>query len=247
MLTSPKNIYHKVAVSIACVLLFSLASPAEPEPVAAQGQARTLERSVLPFEPIEIMDVKLHGRSIRLNAALTGDNDWLQGLTFRVKNISGKPISYVSIQLRVNPPESGNLPRVTGLSAGFSPFSPNGISPRAETFVAPDDFGEIVLSDTAYNAYKHELQASTILVRVGLVVFTDDTAWSEGLLLKRDAKTPNRWVVVEESQKRLEETLKKQGWRRELKDIPRFSRLCIDRKPRKPHQPRSAAAGVMEL
>jgi hypothetical protein len=211
MLTSPRSIFYAVLAVIAGVSLLPAANATQQTQVAGRVQGRVLERQVLPFEPIEITEVRVKGQAVELNTPLTDDTDWLQGLTFRVKNISGKPISHISIELHVNPPESGYLPKVTHISAGSSPYSPKGTLEPAKTLVAPDGFTEIMFKENAYDGYKYELQASKVHVRVGMVFFTDDTAWKEGVLLRRDLNNPNRWLVIKESEKRLEEFLRRQG------------------------------------
>lgn len=99
---------------------------------AVQTQGRVLAREELPFEPIEIVNVIVKDSTVSFGTPLTEDSDWLQGLTLRIKNISGKPISYIGIQLCVNSPESGNLPKITEFSAGALPFSTMGFSRQQE-------------------------------------------------------------------------------------------------------------------
>ena len=111
--------------------------------------------------------------------------------------------------MRVDPPASGTVPRVTELSAGSLPIARNGILSPAKTLVGPDGVTDVSLNDAAYDTYKNELQGPRIKVRIGSVFFTDDTSWKQGMLHKRDPSNPNRWIVVESSRERLEEFYKK--------------------------------------
>jgi hypothetical protein len=209
MFTNLKLGHSKVLVFAFAVLLFLVANFLKSQAIAAPGQVRALERDVQPFEPIEIVAVEVKGKAAEFGKPLDNDVDWLRGLTLRVKNISGKPISYISIHLRVNPPESGSLPKVTKFSAGSLPFPRNGVLEPAKTLVAPGDFVDVRFDDVAFNTYKNDLQVSKTIVRLGEIFFTDDTAWMRGMLHTRDPKNPFRWNVIQSSQERLEEFYKK--------------------------------------
>ena len=178
---------------------------------AVQTQGRVLAREELPFEPIEIVNVIVKDSTVSFGTALTEDSDWLQGLTLRIKNISGKPISYRGIQLCVNPPESGNLPKVTEFSAGSLPILNNDLLTPARTLVAPNNYIDIKFDDSAYKKYKTELQVSKVFIRVGKIFFTDDTLWSQGMLHRRDPNKPNRWNVIDSSRLRVEEFYKQKS------------------------------------
>jgi hypothetical protein len=207
MVPSAKPI-GRIPVLLAGVLLCLMTHPSKQAQMLGQEQPRVLERLSFPFEPIEITDVRIKGQSIKFSPVLTDNVDWLQGLTVQVKNISGKPISYISIELWVHPPESGNRPTVTTIASGQVPLSSAEISQPAKVLVAPNASTEITLNDSAYTVYKNELHASKVQVRVGMVFFTDNTAWKEGVLLRRDKTKPNRWNVIKDSERRLEEFLK---------------------------------------
>ena len=178
---------------------------------AVQTQGRVLAREELPFEPIEIVNVIVKDSTVSFGTTLTEDNDWLQGLTLRIKNISGKPISYIGIQLCVNPPESGNLSKVTEFSAGSLPILNNGLLTPARTLVTPNNYMDIKFDDSAYKKYKTELQVSKVYIRVGKIFFTDDTLWSQGMLHRRDPNKLNRWNVVDSSRLRVEEFYKQKS------------------------------------
>ncbi len=210
MTASCGSVSHRVLTFALCALLYASASGSLAANASGQMRQRVLERDAFPFEPIEIIDVKVKKGSISFGSTLDNDVDWLEGLTLRVKNISETPISYISIGLHVNPPESGSLPKMTIFSAGSLPVPQNGVLQPAKVLVAPDDYVDIPFDAGAYRVYKTELQASKVLLRIETICFTDDTAWMQGMLHKRDPNNPFRWNVIESSKKRYEEFLKKQ-------------------------------------
>ena len=55
--------------------------------------------------PVEIRSIKLNGKDIQPGEKIKGDDNWLQGLSFTLKNISDKPIAYVAVTLLFRRPE----------------------------------------------------------------------------------------------------------------------------------------------
>ncbi len=98
-----------------------------PQAIAAQEPAKTLEwedhhninsgRLDLPWsrriEEIELEDILIDGRSILIGEPFVGD---IRNLTFRVKNISDGPISFVQITLTL--PEVKVPPQIPFVRAG---------------------------------------------------------------------------------------------------------------------------------
>jgi hypothetical protein len=161
-------------------------------------QGRTLQEDPLPSQPVEITGVKIKGKPVKFGSPLGDDIDWLRGLTVRVKNISGKPINFISFQLRINPPEPGSLTRVVELMMAGSIFLLMDNEPQAvKVLVMPDKFTEITFDDRAYDLNKDKLQSPIVYFRVGRVLFEDDTLWFDGRLYRRDPKDPSRWNAIE--------------------------------------------------
>jgi hypothetical protein len=65
--------------------------------VSNHGQDRIVDwhpvRTVSGVQVLEIVDVKVAGKPIRIGQPFTADDDWLDKLTFRVRNVSGKTIT----------------------------------------------------------------------------------------------------------------------------------------------------------
>lgn len=63
-------------------------------------------RSFRQIEGVEIEDITVHGKSITVSEPFPATDDWLQTITFRVRNISGQRFN--SIQITVVLPEMNN-------------------------------------------------------------------------------------------------------------------------------------------
>ena len=89
--------------------LFSLLSAAHGPTFAQQLRDREL-RPAFDFTkieaPVEIISVKLNGKEVRPGEKVKGDDDWLRGLTFTLKNISPQPVAYVEVALQFPRPQA---------------------------------------------------------------------------------------------------------------------------------------------
>jgi hypothetical protein len=68
--------------------------------------------------PVQIVSSKLNGSEVAPGQKIKGDDNWLKGVSFTVKNISDKPIAYVALGLRFEPPPGGARVVVFNLSYG---------------------------------------------------------------------------------------------------------------------------------
>lgn len=55
--------------------------------------------------PLEIVAIRLNGKEVQPGEKIKGNDDWLQGLSFTLRNISDKPIAYVAMGLRFPQPK----------------------------------------------------------------------------------------------------------------------------------------------
>lgn len=157
-------------------------------------------------EPLRIRAVKVKGRSVRSKERFLSDDDWLNGLTITVKNRSEKEILYASIQLQ--------FPRTFGLA---DPIAVDDIdygnralltrSPTPAERSAAISAGQEV--DIRLNFVEHDLirkllsqtgypvGINEVHLRVGKIIFEDDTMWYAGSRLQRDPTAPSNWVNTE--------------------------------------------------
>lgn len=50
--------------------------------------------------PMQLVSINLNGKEIRPEEKILADDGWLQGITFRFKNVSGRPVSYINVVFR---------------------------------------------------------------------------------------------------------------------------------------------------
>lgn len=167
------------------------------------GQAREKVMETDPpilREPVKIVGLNVGGKSVKFSEKITGDDSWLKGTKFRLKNVTGKKI--VFIELDVNFPET----RATGSEMSYRinlGQIPNIGHPAAPLSLIPEGELDADIDEKRYaNMLKliqerHSLSdISKALIRVGFVVFDDGTAWSAGSFYRQAEENPKRWIPI---------------------------------------------------
>lgn len=170
---------------------------------AAQSQetVRTLEKIPRRNEPVEI-EAKVGTKSVRLGQGFMANNDWLSGLSFKVKNISAKPIVRVELELQ--------FPEVTFNNAAFVLPIPYGqvpgladSGPKEQGPVEPNETVEMAVGSDTYGGLKRILTdngptfgITKVRLQISMIIFADGTAWRNGFLLNRDPNNPRRYIRI---------------------------------------------------
>jgi hypothetical protein len=170
---------------------------------SAAGQAREKTVETIPpifNEPVKLVGVKVGQKGVKFGEKFAGPHDWLKGASFRLKNVSGKSI--VFIELDVNFPEtraSGpemsfriNLGRVPNINHQSAPLS---VLPGGELDVDIDDkrYGGLV----KFVQERHSISdIGKARVEVGFVVFDDGMAWGAGSFYRQAPENPKRWLPI---------------------------------------------------
>lgn len=153
--------------------------------------------------PVEIVSIKLNGRDIKPGEKIRGDDDWLQGLSFTLRNISAKPIAYVAMSLRFEQPK-----RVVGFGltygVDYSRGQPrSGASPLP---IQPNDTVELTLTAERYTNLLEILKTAEIPRSVEVVPylvervsFEDDfnVIWEGGYLKRRSPAEIGKFDIIE--------------------------------------------------
>jgi hypothetical protein len=153
--------------------------------------------------PVEIVSIKLNGREVNPGEKIKGDDDWLRGLSFTVKNISEKPIAYVAISLRFEQPK-----RIVGFTLSYGVYYPGG-EPRSGTSplpLQPNQTVDLTLTKERYPNFLQilrlgEMPRSFDVVPYLLerVSFEDDPniIWEGGYLKRRNPAFLGRFDIIE--------------------------------------------------
>ncbi len=189
------------------LVLFSFLTAAAAAPTGAQ-QLRDRELSpAFDFNrvqmPVEIVAVKLNGEEVRPGEKIRGDDDWLRGVSFTLKNVSDKPLAYVAVALQ--------FPRPQGFVAFFLSYgvdlsrgshreesSPPAIQPGGTVTVA--------LTKENYTVFLRILERGEAArsfdaahYYLDRVCFDGepDIIWEAGRLKRRDPARPTEFIAVE--------------------------------------------------
>jgi hypothetical protein len=155
--------------------------------------------------PVEIVSIKLKDKVIQPGDKIKGDDDWLLGVSFTVKNISDKSIAYVAVSLRFSQPTGR---RVAGVTLGYGVDYSRG-GPRQASAPPPLQPGQTVELTLTKERYPNFLQILSLAeiprsfdvvpYLIERVTFDDDpdVIWEGGYLKRRDPARIGRFDVIE--------------------------------------------------
>lgn len=171
-----------------------------------QNKERLLEKGTFRKEPMRVVGMKAKGKPVESGKKFVEEDDWINSLTIRLKNVSRKPIVFFEVSLTF-PADAqrpyGPVPGyVRDIKYGKEPLSGGAGSLNQLPPVMPNDFVELTLSADDQEAIETALTQMDypkgVYVKMVLrtVIFADDTMWRAGETLTRDPKDPSSWKVV---------------------------------------------------
>jgi hypothetical protein len=194
-------IYRNIIVGIGLLAVgFLLTSKA----ISIYSQSNEKSISITPdgvVKPqIKIKDLKVGERNIKSNEVFADSSDWLGRASFKVENVSEKPITYMLIYAWLPETKSTGSVMVYQIAYGiFNPTRPMG----APFLLNPGDTFDISLADEytkieSFVSSRHPISSiQKVRLEVGFLIFDDDTAWSAGAFLRRESDDPNRFIPQE--------------------------------------------------
>jgi hypothetical protein len=195
-----------------CFLVFYVSGWTKP---SGQSNKKTIIQRVSYLKyPVEI-SFELKGQPLRSTKAVDqrirteefdGDRDWLKDLKIKIKNISGKTITYVQVNLLF--PEVVKDDAVASHQIHLG-IDPNGKSSGPELRLEPDESLEIPLAE------KHKditdlvkivgkglsvESVSKVEVEFHAALWEDGTLFQTGELFRRntDPNDPHKWIKINE-------------------------------------------------
>jgi len=179
---------------------------AVPKLNRAPAQGKKEDRMITKYswrnEPIEISNLRVKGRVAKLDAVFEEDEDWLDGLTVTVKNISNKTVDYIELNLEFPAPDHsapepesvdhllyGTYPQLPGQEVTPHPDQPPLQAGAKADLVLTDYEG---LRDFLVQT-KKSTSVKQIQISISEVIFDNGTKWSGGQLFRRNPDHPNRW------------------------------------------------------
>lgn len=150
-------------------------------------------------EPIKIVGGRRGQQDLKFGQKFTGDKDWLKGAEFTLRNLTGKNIVFV--ELDVNLPETQSAGAETSFRINLGQIP--GLSVPTQTALSLPAGGELTVSIdekrygqlTRLVEHRHAIAGiNKARVFVGFVVFDDGLAWSAGSFYRQDPTNPKAWL-----------------------------------------------------
>ena len=198
---------NKVSV-IGLVLIVCFSALAHP---FSQDKKAIVRRLTLTKEPVAVTftlkgEPAQTSESVNTEEAIrteefAADADWLKDLSLKLKNTSGKTITYVVVNLRF-PEVTRNV--ASALHQIFLGVDPDGKFQRPEFRLAANETIDVPLA-SRYEAIKKLLKttANTPVENVGKLsvefhsaLFDDGTLFQAGVYYRRDQNDPHSWTAV---------------------------------------------------
>jgi hypothetical protein len=195
---------HSIKVNTCRLLLPLIILIAISSFVSAQEAQRVVLlpefRSSSNGKALEIVDVRVAGSSVELGHPFAANDDWLSSLSFRVKNITGKPLRFIRMGF------SMLETKMDDKSLGFSftygtPCSTNANPPcdvknKESKLVMPDEEVDMKFNEKEYQRNQDFIlkragitKINRILVGIASFQFEDGTnAWTQDLVIRNKGK-----------------------------------------------------------
>ena len=169
------------------------------------------ERQITPADdlatmqsPVEIVSITLNGKEISPGEKIEGNDNWLQGIAFTVKNVSDQPVSYVNLGFKFPLPNGF----VVVCVLNYGPDTSRGAVGRtpSQPVIQPGQTIDLVLTKDRYKMFQHVLaQANapssfdTAPYFIERVSFEDqpDIVWQHGYLCRRHPSEFGRFDAFE--------------------------------------------------
>jgi hypothetical protein len=210
----PQTLFHPILMFTAAVMLATLVFVM---PLARgggqQGKERAVKITTFKDQPVEIVAVKVKGVPVELDKKFVGDNDWFNGMTATIKNVSDKPVIYVTVSVTAYYEKDGVRKRTSDgrdrraavdFGYGLRPRLP-GESTRSYSAapLMPGQTTDLVFSGIhrdQLNGLLSREDASTDIPE--LILWVDHVAWYKedeemwirGAMYRLDPTNPGRWI-----------------------------------------------------
>ncbi len=215
MRTQPTKLKPMTKVSLSLVMVTFICLPpstsevigqagsrVRPLKIAASQEERVVEKLSRKQAPLMIKAVKRKKGEVFLGKKFTDGEDWFQGLSIVVENISGKTITYVSGGLlfpRQNEVDQKAPPLYKSFHYGVPPFAPGKAAPGVRPLVLkPGEKIVITLSDSDYyeviaNLRRLEYARSIKAIKFNLeeIYFDDGSSWAAGKYFPHNPNNPD--------------------------------------------------------
>ena len=187
-----------MAISVVAGYLIGLSVINSAQNVQAQSEKKNIKLAYSSKPQLKVKEVKVGQKERKFAESFDAEPDWLKNLSFKLENISGKPI--VFLQVNVNFPETRLTGDLMSYSISFGQRPKSKLKQRNKPMLLmPDETLEVSLDKEKDRIYKfiNERQPIESIQKVELeisfIVFEDETAWSVGSFMRQDLNNPDRY------------------------------------------------------
>jgi hypothetical protein len=160
-------------------------------PLVKLDQSASTIRLANVKEAVEIVEIKVGEASITPGRSFLAGEDWLRGLCFRMKNVSGRPI--IGARLSFSLPETFVDHNGMGFSLEYGRGESIGIPSDEQKVVMPNEEFELKFNDQQYLRHRQFVTSRSKLksfnkITIGtlFVKFDDESVWVGGCLRASD-------------------------------------------------------------
>jgi hypothetical protein len=152
--------------------------------------------------PVEIVSIKLNGKDVQPGEKIKGNDDWLKGLSFTLKNVSDKPIAYIDVGLQFPQPR-GFV--VYSLNYGVDFSRGEARTESSPPAIQPGESLDLVLTNERYQVFLNILDQGgasssfeTAPYFIEKVCFANepDVIWQGGFLKRRDPNQVAKFDII---------------------------------------------------
>ena len=170
----------------------------------AQGaRQKVIAKTFTRNEVVELSEIRVSQKIIDTDKAFDEDDDWLNKVFLKVKNISNKPIVFLEVALDFPETQATGSEMSYRVVLGQMPGSkfPQKHDP---IFMLPGDALEIPLDQhyaklKSFVEHRHSIaQITKLELGINFVVFADKTGWAAGYFLKQDPNDPDHYINIGE-------------------------------------------------
>ncbi|HMG73944.1 MAG TPA: hypothetical protein VK582_10620 [Pyrinomonadaceae bacterium] len=218
ILMTRKSLSHPIWAFMTSVILATLVFVMLPaHGKGQQGKERAVQITTYKNQPVDIVAVKVKGVPVNSDQKFAGDRDWFNGMTVTLKNVSDKPMVWVTILVLAYQEKDGNRMKTsdgrdlavgTQLMYGVRPLDPGEPPlPYSATPLMPGQTADLFLTEV----YREQLSSllrksdsstdiSELNVRLEEVSFygDDEIKWRNGFKRRRDPNRPGAWLTVDD-------------------------------------------------
>lgn len=197
-------------IASACLLALPVSFRAGAQSQAGRQNEKVVSRHPAPAnEPIEILDLSVKTKAIKLGEGFEAESGWLKDVTFKVKNRSDKTITALQIDLDFpETKETAGAIMMHQMFLGQRPDFKSKIN-RTPLHLKPNETLEISLA-AEYESIKTLIELkhpsvdviNKLVIRTNDMMFEDGRLFSGGFFYRRNPDTDSRqkWIQIAEDQ-----------------------------------------------